>query len=54
MTRPHRCESCQDQGCHLPYCRVWKEARKEGYDAGYQEGFADGFAAGSAAQEAAA
>jgi hypothetical protein len=59
MTSPkHRYESCRDRDCALPYCRIWREARAEGYragyDDGYETGFGDGNAAGFAAGQAAA
>jgi hypothetical protein len=50
----HRHESCRDRGCERPYCRIWREARAEGYREGYPEGFADGNASGFAAGQAAA
>lgn len=46
----HRYQLCQDQGCPLPYCRIYKEAYENGdYDGhlrGYREGDADGYARG--------
>ncbi len=47
MKANHRHESCRDDDCELPYCRIWKEARAEGYDDGYRDGFAAGLQAGS-------
>jgi hypothetical protein len=53
----HRYESCRDRDCERPYCRIWREAKAEGYSDGYDdakteffrprydEGFRDGLAA---------
>jgi hypothetical protein len=40
--RKHRYQTCRDDDCELPYCRIHKE------------GFADGLGAGDAAAQAAA
>lgn len=42
--RKHRYQTCQDQDCELPYCRIYRE----GYAAGHGAGFASGYAEGSA------
>jgi hypothetical protein len=42
--RKHRYETCQDEDCELPYCRIYRE----GYAAGYGGGFGAGQAAGRA------
>jgi hypothetical protein len=44
----HRHESCRDRDCDRPYCRIWREARAEGYEEGHADGYAEGFAAGAA------
>ena len=51
--KQHRHESCRDRDCERPYCRIWREARAEGYDEGYADGSAAGFSAGYAAGQAA-
>ena len=42
--RKHRYQTCQDEDCELPYCRIYKE----GYEAGYAAGFGAGYGAGAA------
>ena len=45
----HRHESCRDRGCERPYCVIWREGKREGYEDGradfyqprYDEGYAD-------------
>jgi hypothetical protein len=49
MKAKHPYQSCRDDRCELPYCRIWREARAEGFEDGYSEGFAAG--AGSAGGE---
>jgi hypothetical protein len=53
-SQQHRYESCRDRDCERPYCRIWREARAEGYQDGYIEGEAAGFSAGFAAGVASA
>jgi hypothetical protein len=48
----HRYESCRDEDCERPWCRIWREAWDEGYREGYAEGQAAGFEAGFAAATA--
>jgi flagellar biosynthesis/type III secretory pathway protein FliH len=43
--RKHRYQTCQDDECELPYCRIYKE----GYEAGYADGYGAGYGAGEAA-----
>lgn len=50
----HRYETCRDPRCERPYCRIWREARAEGYRDGYGDGYADGLSAGFAAGVASA
>jgi len=49
----HPCQTCSDEHCPLPYCRIWKEAYEvgyaDGYSLGYGCGYADGYSAGAAA-----
>ena len=40
----HRYQTCTDEDCELPYCRIYKE----GYAAGHGAGAAAGYAAGRA------
>ncbi|MGH3400616.1 MAG: hypothetical protein ACRDPO_38635 [Streptosporangiaceae bacterium] len=49
MPPAHRYESCRDRGCQLPYCRIWREARAEGYRDGHADGYDEGFTDGQAA-----
>jgi flagellar biosynthesis/type III secretory pathway protein FliH len=44
----HRYENCQESACERPFCRIWREARAEGYEEGHADGYAEGFAAGAA------
>lgn len=44
----HRYQSCRDTDCDRPYCRIWREAKAEGYEEGYADGAQSGFAAGAA------
>lgn len=49
MPPAHRYQSCRDRDCPLPYCRIWREARAEGYRDGHADGYSEGEAAGYAA-----
>jgi len=40
----HRYQTCRDDDCELPYCRIYRE----GYAAGHSVGAAAGYAAGRA------
>ena len=46
----HPYQTCDDEYCELPYCRIYKEGYGAGYgagaSAGYASGHADGYAAG--------
>jgi hypothetical protein len=42
--RKHRYQTCQDEDCPLPYCRIFKE----GVEVGYSRGFGAGYGAGHA------
>lgn len=42
----HRYQTCGDDDCQLPYCRIYREGRGEGLDEGYDRGYGDGFVAG--------
>ncbi len=44
--KPHPYQSCRDQTCRLPYCRIWKAAWAEGYEQGLHDGFQSGYEAG--------
>jgi hypothetical protein len=52
----HRYQSCTDEDCPLPYCRIYKEGFEAGHGAGYgaghaagrAEGYAEGYAEGTA------
>ena len=54
--RKHRYQACRDEGCELPYCRIYKEGLQDGYAAGaggaYAAGHADGYAEGYAEGQA--
>jgi flagellar biosynthesis/type III secretory pathway protein FliH len=42
----HRYQTCRDEACELPYCRIYKEGRRAGYEAGFIDGVAAGYASG--------
>jgi flagellar biosynthesis/type III secretory pathway protein FliH len=46
----HRYQTCRDEECELPYCRIYREGYADGYEdghgAGYGAGKADGYAEG--------
>jgi flagellar biosynthesis/type III secretory pathway protein FliH len=44
----HRYQTCQDDECELPHCRICKEGFEAGHAAGYASGYADGRADGYA------
>jgi hypothetical protein len=44
--KPHRYQACRDRHCERPYCRIWREARAEGYHDGQHDGYRDGYAQG--------
>jgi hypothetical protein len=46
--RKHRYQTCRDEDCELPYCRIYKEGFGDGHGAGYGSGHADGHAEGYA------
>jgi flagellar biosynthesis/type III secretory pathway protein FliH len=50
--RKHRYQTCTDEDCELPYCRIYKEGfaagHAAGFASGYSEGAADGYAQGYA------
>jgi hypothetical protein len=48
----HPYQTCQDEYCELPYCRIYKEGYGAGASAGYASGHADGYAAGYSAGQA--
>ena len=48
--KAHRYESCRDRDCERPYCRIWREAREEGYQEGLEDGYTAGYAAGVASE----
>ena len=35
----HDYETCADDECTLPYCRIWKRAAAQGYGQGYEAGW---------------
>lgn len=45
-------ERCRDHGCERPYCRIWREGKREGYEDAridfyqprYDQGHSDGYA----------
>jgi hypothetical protein len=52
----HRYQTCRDEDCELPYCRIYKEGveigtaggHAAGHAAGRAEGYAEGYAEGAA------
>ncbi len=52
--KPHPYQSCRDQACELPYCRIWRTAWAEGYQHGLSDGFEAGYDAGYEAGAASA
>jgi hypothetical protein len=50
----HPYQSCRDRDCDLPYCRIWREARAEGYEHGFEDGYEAGYGPGFDAGAAAA
>ena len=42
----HAYQSCRDNRCELPYCRIWKAAWNDGYQQGLEDGFKSGYEAG--------
>lgn len=44
----HRYQTCQDEDCELPYCRIYREGYAAGHDAGFASGYAEGSADGYA------
>lgn len=44
----HPPQTCTDEYCPLPFCRIWKEAYEAGYGDGHSAGVADGYGSGYA------
>jgi hypothetical protein len=44
--RKHSYQTCQDEECELPYCRIYKEGCAAGHGAGSPAGYAAGRADG--------
>lgn len=42
----HRYQTCRDEYCELPYCRIYREGYEAGHAAGYGAGYAVGHAEG--------
>jgi len=46
--RKHRYQTCTDEDCELPYCRIYREGFAAGHGAGFGAGRAEGYAEGYA------
>jgi hypothetical protein len=52
-TETHPYQTCRDEHCPLPWCRIYKEAYEVGYQDGFGAGYANGYSAGYGAGYAA-